>query len=151
MKNEDVLDLVEQCNIGEGIELVSDKAYLFNQKFRENRCGKIEYVEEEIIVLVESGIKVGGIYRMGSVDIHVVIKEKYRGQHILSDFLKTGIIGEIWPENTSVELCDVYTQAEYDKKRHLAELCHMSIKNEKQIEDRLAFYEECKRKYAKKE
>lgn len=149
MTNEDVLNLVKQCSIKEGIELVPEKAYLFNQKFRENRCGKIEYVEEEMIVLVEAGIKVGGIYRMGSVDIHVVIEEEYRGQHILSSFLKTGIIGEIWPENTSVELCGVYTQAEYDKKRHLAELCHMSIKNEKEIEDRLAFYEECKRKYDK--
>lgn len=149
MTNEGVLDLVKQCNIEEGIELVPGKAYLFNQKFREDRCGKIEYIEKEIIVLVKSGIKVGGIYRMGSVDIHVVIKEKYRGQHILSDFLKTGIIGELWPENTSVELCDVYTQAEYDKKRYLAELCHMSIKNEKQIEDRLAFFEECKRKHEK--
>lgn len=149
MTNEDVLDLVKQCNIEEGIELVPNKAYLFNKKFREVRCGKIEYIEEEIIVLVESGIKVGGIYRMGSVDIHVVIEEKYRGQHILSNFLKTGIIGEIWPENTSVKLCGVYTQAEYDKKRHLAELCQMSIKNEKEIEDRLAFYEECKRKYKK--
>ena len=149
MTNEEVLNLVKQCSIKKGIELVPEKAYLFNQKFRENRCGKIEYVEEEIIVLVEAGMKVGGIYRMGSVDIHVVIEEEYQDQHILSNFLKTGIIGEIWPENTSVELCGVYTQAEYDKKRHLAELCHMSIKNEKEIEDRLAFYEECKRKYEK--
>ncbi len=147
MKNEEVLDLVKQCDIEEGRELVPGKAYLYNKKFREVRCGKIEYIDEEIIVLVESGIKVGGIYRMGTIDIHIVIDEKYRGQHIMSNFLKTGIIGKIWPENTSVELCDVYSQAEYDKKRYLAELCHMSIKNKKEIEDRLAFFEECKRNY----
>lgn len=108
---------------------------------------RVEYNREEIIVLVESGIKVGGIYRMESVDIHVVIKEKYRGQHILSNFLKTDIIEKIWPENTSVELCGVYTQVEYDKKKYLAQLCHMSIKNEKEIEKRLKYIEECKKKY----
>ena len=32
-----------------------------------------------------------------------------------------------------VEWCGVYTQAEYDKKRLLAELCHMSIKIEKKL------------------
>lgn len=147
MKNEEVLDLVKQCDIEEGKELVPGKAYLYNKKFREVRCGEIEYIDEEIIVLIESGVKVGGIYRMGTVDIHVVIDEKYRGQHIMSNFLKTGLIEKIWPENRSVELCGVYSQAEYDKKRYLAELCHMSIKNKKEIEDRLAFYEECKRNY----
>ena len=40
MTNEDVLNLVKQCSIKEGIELVPEKAYLFNQKFREKRCGK---------------------------------------------------------------------------------------------------------------
>lgn len=147
MTNEDILELVKQCDIEDGKELVLNKAYLYNRKFRENRCGRIEYVEEEIIVLVESGVKVGGIYRMGFEDIHVVIEEKYRGRHILSNFLRTGILGEVWPENTSVKLCGVYSKVEYDKKRHLAELCHMSINNEKEIEDRLAFLEECRRKY----
>lgn len=135
MTDKGVLDLVEQCNIEEGIELVPGKAYLFKQKFCENYFGKVEYVEEEIIILTKSGIKAGGIYRMGPVDVHWVIIEEYRGQHILSDFLKTDIIREIWPENTSTELCGVDTQDEYDKKRYLAELCHMSIKNEEQIEN----------------
>ena len=147
MKNEDVLDLVKQCNLSEGEELIPRKAYLFNKKFREFVGERIEYNSEEIIVLVESEIKVGGIYRMGSVDIHVVMEEKYRGQHILSNFLKTGTIGKIWPENTSVELCGVYTQEEYDKKKYLAQLCHMSIKNEQEIEKRVTYIEECKKKY----
>lgn len=147
MKNEEVIDLVKQCDLSEGKELIPGKAYLFNKKFREFVGGRIEYNREEIIVLVESGIKVGGIYRMGSVDIHIVMEEKYEGQHILSNFLKTNIIEKIWPENTSVELCGVYTQAEYDKKKYLAQLCHMSIKNEKEIEKRLKYIEECKKKY----
>ena len=59
--------------------------------------------------LSKGGIKVGGIYRMGSYDIHMVMDERFEGQHIMSDFLKAGIINDIWPENTSVELCGVYT------------------------------------------
>ena len=147
MRNEDVLDLVKQCDLSEGKELIYGKAYLFDKKFREFVGERIEYNREEIIVLVESGIKAGGIYRMGAEDLHAVIEAKYRGQHILSNFLKSGIIGKIWPENTSVTLCDVYTQEEYDKKKHLAELSHMSIKNEKEIEKWLTYFEECKKKY----
>lgn len=68
---------------------------------------------EEIIVLIRNGIKVGGIYRTGSVDIHIVINERYREKHIMSALLKKGIIQEIWSENKSVELCNVYTLSEY--------------------------------------
>jgi len=147
MRNEDVLDLVRRCKIQEGEELVRDEAYLVNKRFRYNSSGRTYYENEEIIILVNNGIKVGGIYRMGDVDIHIVMDEKYRGQHIMSDFLKKGIIEKIWPENKSVELCGVYTRAEYEKKRYLAELCHMSIKNEQEIEDRLSYFDECRKKY----
>lgn len=144
MTNEDVLYLVRRCKLNKGVELIPDNAYLFNRKFWHRIRGKIlpyrEY--EEIIVLVKDGIKVGGIYRMSSYDIHVVMKKKYEGQGILSSFLKTGIINEIWPENKSVKLCDVHTRAEYEKKKYLAKLCHMEIKNADEIEKYLSCFKE---------
>ena len=142
MTNEDVLSMVRRCKLNKGKELIPNNAYLFNKKFWHRIHGKIlpyrEY--EEIIVLVKNGIKVGGIYRMGSIDIHAVMKKKYEGQGILSGFLKTGILNEIWPENKSVELCGVYTRAEYEKKKYLAKLCHMEIKNADEIERYLSYF-----------
>lgn len=129
MTHEELLDIVRRCDLRRGEELVPGKAYLFNRKFKRQVEGENYYDQLEIIVLVKDEVKVGGILRMGTLDIHCVVKEKYRGQHILSDFCKTGIIGKIWPENTSTEICDVYTKEEYEKKKHIADLLNMTIKN----------------------
>lgn len=141
MTNDDVFNMIRRCNIRDGEELIPGNAYLFNKKFKRNINGRISYKQEELIVLVKNGIKVGGIYRMGSYDIHVVIDERFEGQHIMSDFLRTGIISEIWPENTSVELCGVYTRDEFDKKKHLANLCNMTVRNEDKIEKYLSYFD----------
>ena len=73
MKNEDVLELIRQCDLKEGEVLIPGKAYLFNKRFSHNQPGE----KEEIIVLTKNEIKVGGIYRMGSYDIHVVMEKRY--------------------------------------------------------------------------
>lgn len=142
MSNDDVLDLVRQCDLQKGNVLVPGEAYWFKQAFQIRVSGSIRFAEEEIIVLVWHGVKVGGIYRMGFEDIHWVINEKYRGKHILSNFLKKGIIEDIWPENESVKLCGIYFREDYEKKKYLARLCHMSIRNEAEIEEKLARMEQ---------
>ena len=139
MRNEDILRLINRCNIENGLVLIEGHAYLFNLKRRQHCGNRYEYVTDEIIVLFKNGEKVGGIYRMGSYDLHWVIKKKYQGQHILSDFLRTEILNKVWPENKSVEICDVYTRADYDKKKHLALLAGMAIKNEDKIESFLTY------------
>lgn len=121
---------------------MSGKAYLFKRRFKSSDSGKIEYKLEEIIVLTDKGIKVGGIYRMGSYDLHCVIKDKYRGQHILSDFCKQGIIGKIWPENKSVELVGCLAKDEYEMKKHITSLLNLTIRNEKEIEERIMMFPE---------
>lgn len=140
MTNENVLDIVRRCDIRDGEELVPDEAYLFNRRFLMRSPQKTYFEQVEIIVLVKNGIKVGGIYRMGTYDIHCVIDRKYRNQHIMSDFFKSGIIQEIWSENKSVKLCGVDTRDEYNKKKYLAGLCDLAIKNEEEIEKHLAFF-----------
>lgn len=146
MKNEDVLNLVQRCRLKSGKVLIPNKAYLFKRKFLTRVGFKFYNNEEEIIVLVKDGKKVGGIYRMGAYDIHCVLHEKYRNQHIMSDFLKSGIIREIWPENKSVELCGVYTREEYEKKKYLASLLGMTVKNADKIEGFLSYVDEKRKK-----
>ncbi len=142
MKNEEILDIVRRCDLIDGEELVPGEAYLFNRKFRRKNLGRIHYEQIEIIVLVKNGVKAGGIYRMGSYDIHCVIDDKYKGQHIMSNFCKKGIIPEIWPENKSVELVDVDTRKEYNKRKHLTSLSGLAIRNEEDIEKILSYYQQ---------
>jgi hypothetical protein len=140
MKNEDILDIVRRCDLIEGEELVPGEAYLFNRKFRMQISGKTYYEQVEIIVLVKNGVKVGGIYRMGSHDIHCVIDDKYIGEHLMSNFSKKGIIEKIWPENKSVELVNVNTREEYNKRKYLASLSGLEIRNEEEIEKWLSYF-----------
>ena len=140
MKNEDILDIVRRCDLIEGEELVPGEAYLFNRKFRMQISGKTYYEQVEIIVLVKNGVKVGGIYRMGSLDIHCVIDDKYIGEHLMSNFSKKGIIEKIWPENKSVELVNVNTREEYNKRKYLASLSGLEIRNEEEIEKWLSYF-----------
>ena len=134
MTNENILDLVRRCNLKFGIELIPNESYLFNRNFRIQVSDKARFVNVEIIVLVKNKVKVGGIYRMGHYDMHWVIDEQHQGQHILSDFLRTGIIKEIWTENTSVTLEKTHLRKEYNKKKYLAKLCGMTVRNQKEIE-----------------
>lgn len=126
MTNEDILDELEYCDISQSKELVPGEAYLFKDYF--DKWG-------DFLVLLKDNIKVGGIYRMGDWDMHVVLKEEYRGQHILSNFLKKGIIKKIWPKIKAVDICDVVSQEEFDKKKYLVGLCNMKIRNEQTILD----------------
>ena len=91
-------------------------------------------------MLVKNGVKVGGIYRMGSHDIHCVIDDKYIGEHLMSNFSKKGIIEKIWPENKSVELVNVNTREEYNKRKYLASLSGLEIRNEEEIEKWLSYF-----------
>ena len=150
MTNEDIFDLIRQCQIPEGRELIPGKAYHFDRKFdvKVSYSGgyRIEKIQSELIVLVEDGVKVGAIYRMGDVDIHIVIDKKYQGRHIMSDFLRTGIINQLWPKIRSVKLCGVYTRRDYEKKKHLVQLCHLTIRNAEEIEKHLQWIDKCKKR-----
>ncbi len=77
---------------------------------------------------------------MGFSDLHCVIEEEYRNQHIMSDFLKKGVIEKVWSENKSVELVQVYKRDDYNKRKYLASLSGLSIRNEEEIEARLFRY-----------
>jgi len=124
MTNEDILDEIDYCDLAKSKELSPGEAYLFKNYFG---------YECDLLVFVKDGIKVGGIYRMGNWDMHIIIREEYRNQHILSNFLKKGIIKKIWPKIKAVDLCDIDSQDTFEKKKYLVGLCNMTIRNEKTI------------------
>ena len=58
----------------------------------------------------------------------------------MSNFSKKGIIEKIWPENKSVELVNVNTREEYNKRKYLASLSGLAIRNEEEIEKWLSYF-----------
>lgn len=137
MTNETLLILIDRCRIDEGKELVPGVAYLFDRVFLEPYADSRKHrARHEIIILLYQGKKVGAILRYGHYDIQWTVKEKYQGKHILSDFLRLNILKKIWPENTETELADVWNPQDYQKKRHLAELAGLCIKNLDLLESR---------------
>lgn len=134
MTNNELLRKINKCNILECTELVPNKAYLYKKKCKPQIVENMWCEEEQMIILVENGVKVGGIYRMGFNDLHWIIKKEFQNQGILSSFLKLGLINKIWPENKSVTLCGITSTEDYKKKEYLANLSGMIIKNKLKLE-----------------
>ena len=136
MTNEGIKEFINLCNLDLCEELIPNSAYYYNPPNEDKDS------TSEMIILVKDNVRVGGINLAFGPDIHIYMKDQYRGQHIMSLFLKTGLINKKWPQVTSTKLCEVYTQEEYDKKRYLASLCNLSIQNSVQIEKLLSYIEQ---------
>ena len=114
-----------------------------------NKCKKIKrniyYIQKEIVsqgkkrgqyeflVLIQNGIKCGIILRCGTVDLHWYVFKKYRGQSILSNALRTGIINELWPENKEITCCydnEIDKYSKYCMTKHLADLANLELKGD---------------------
>ena len=100
MKTETLNRILSQCDISKGVVLIPGKAvYIKKRSLLKNNKGKIYRSEcYEYIVLLHEGKRVGGIHFYGNHDLHLVIFKKYRGQHFMSSFLKTGWIRKIKPD-----------------------------------------------------
>ena len=139
LTKEEVFGLMRRCEIEKGKELVPGEAYLFKRKFLMKYGAKKCFETHELIVLTKDGDKAGVLYRVGSWNIFLVMKPEYEGQHIMSNFLKTGIIKKIWPEITAVSVYEQQSQEEYDKRKHMAQLCHLPIRDQEWVEELLAY------------
>lgn len=130
MKNETLLSLIERCRIADGVELIAGTAYLFDQRFRIPVINSHDCIERyEIIILLYHNHKAGAILRCGDADVHWTVKERYQGKHILSDFLRSGVLKSVWPTNIQTDLSGIESRADYQKKKHLAELAGLRITN----------------------
>lgn len=86
--------------------------------------------EYEFLVIAENGVKQAIILRCDDVDLHWYVLKKWRGQHVLSDSLRTGVIGAVWPENTKVTCCYNYDdnrEEKYSMTKHLADIAGLIL------------------------
>lgn len=130
---------LDQCQ-----EIIPDQIYYIKKKVRTQiyrnlkRCyDKHEY---EFLIIASNNIKQAIILRCGDMDLHWFVLRKYRGQHILSNALRTGVIQQVWPENKFITCAygwdgegeDEDYQTKLAKTKHLAEIANLTILTDKE-------------------
>lgn len=106
--------------------IVAERKYSF-----ETELEHPGYLECEFLVITEQNIKKAIIYNCNNEDLHWYVFTKWRGKHILSNALRTGIIREVWPDIESVTYC-CYSwedkQAKLAMTEHLASLAGLTLR-----------------------
>ena len=136
MTNEKLQYVLEnQIELDECIEIKKNHIYYIKKEVSqtfvdENKEKCIIENEYEFIVIAEDGEKKGIILRCGDVDLHWFVLEKYRGQHVLSNALRTGVIKRLWSDNKKVTCCYDYgedVEDKYNMTAHLAEIAGLEL------------------------
>ena len=135
MTDERLRSVLERIDINECEEIIDDYIYYCNIPVKQ-RCyrgdGSFQYVtnEYEFLVITDRGKKQAIILRCGYSDLQWHVLRKCRGKHVLSNALRTGVLREVWPENTKVTCCYNYyddTKEKYSMTKHLAEMAGLIL------------------------
>jgi len=137
MKDEQLKSVLARIDLNECDEIIKNHIYYSKRPVRQ-RCyrgdGSFRYIndEYEFLIIAENGEKQAIILRCGYVDLHWYVLRKWRNRHILSDALRTGVIQEIWPENTRITCCYNYDddrEQKYNTTKHLADIAGLSLED----------------------
>lgn len=85
----------------------------------------------EFLVIAPGGIKKGIILRCDNIDLHWYVYKKHRGEKVLSNALRTGVLRKVWPKNKTITCCYEWKDNKKDKyemTKHLAEIAGLKIK-----------------------
>ena len=135
MTDESLRSVLERIDINECEEVIDDYIYYCNIPVKQ-RCyrgdGSFQYVtdEYEFWVITDRGKKQVIILRCGYSDLQWHVLRKCRGKHVLSNALRTGVLREVWPENTKVTCCYNYyddPKEKYSMTKHLAEIAGLIL------------------------
>lgn len=139
MNDEKLKSILESTDLHECEPIINDYIYYCKKpiKSRASRSdGTYGYsVEEhEFLIIANHNEKQGIILRCGTTDLHWLVLRKWRNQHVLSDALRTGVIHNIWPENTTISCCYSWRDKMVDRPqkyamtKHLAALAGLNMK-----------------------
>ena len=135
MTDEQLKSVLGRIDISECEEIIENYIYYIKMPVRQ-RCscsggGYSYYTNKyEFLVIAENGVKQAIILRCDDIDLHWHVLKKWRGQHVLSNALRTGVIGEVWPENTKVTCCYNYDdnrEEKYSMTKHLADIAGLIL------------------------
>ena len=139
MTNEELSYILRSLTLDE-CEFIEGNAYYIKKSIKQMvyNCDIGKEVpncsEYEFLVIAENGIKKAIILNCGNTDLHWYVLKKWRGMHILSDFLRTGIIKEVWPDIKTVTCCNERNENKenkYQMTKHLASLAGLAISEDK--------------------
>ena len=135
MRDESLKAVLNRININECEEIIKDYIYYCNIPVKQ-RCyrgdGSFSYItdEYEFLVIADRGEKQAIILRCGYQDLHWYVLRKWRNKHVLSDALRTGVLKEVWSENTKITCCYSYSdnpKEKYNMTKHLADIAGLVL------------------------
>lgn len=135
MTDERLKSVLERIDISVCEEIIDDYIYYCNIPVKQ-RCyrgdGSFYYVTEEyeFLVIADRGEKQAIILRCGYADLQWHVLRKWRGKSVLSNALRTGVLREVWPENTKVTCCYNYyddPEEKYSLTKHLADIAGLVL------------------------
>ena len=137
MRDEKLREILLKINLEDCKEVIPNHLYHINYCLKQRVYGEsgkytYDYATYEFIVIAKDRIKQAIILRCGYEDLHWHVLKKYRGMHVLSNALRTGIIAMMWPENKSVTCCCNYYEdyeTKYEMTKHLADLAGLRMAN----------------------
>ncbi|MBR2919174.1 MAG: hypothetical protein IKC29_03855 [Clostridia bacterium] len=127
--------LKDQINLDDCEEIEPNNLYYIRAKVKQRVYnGDSTYYysnhEYEFIVIAENGVKKAIILRCGTIDLQWHVLKEWRGKHILSNALRTGIINKVWPDNKEITCCydigDDY-ESKYNMTQHLANIAGLKL------------------------
>lgn len=136
MRNEQLKYLLDKFDLQDCTPIIDNYIYYIKTPVKQ-RCscsgGRYVYVTnvDEFLIIAENGVKQAIILRCGESDLHWYVLRPWRKQHVLSNALRTGVIREVWPENTSITCCCSYEDNYLIKRRmtmHLAEIAGLELR-----------------------
>lgn len=137
MRDEQLKAVLDRIDINECDEIIENYIYYSKRPIKQ-RCyrgdGSFCYVEDEyeFLIVVEDGEKKAIILRCGYVDLHWYVLRKWRNKQVLSNALRTGVLQDIWPENTKVTCCYSYNdnrEQKYNMTKHLADIAGLTLED----------------------
>ena len=116
MRNEVLSELIRTIDITSTTVLKENEVLLVHVPTKDGNI-------DEFIILLDNGVRVGGIYIMGDFDVHIYTLEEHRNKGYMSKFFKSRILNEIRPKLTSISCEDDFCYGTtYPKVQHLAEI-----------------------------
>lgn len=139
MTNKKLESILKGIDLDQCEEIIPGQIYYVKKTIKtqiyRNLKKTYDIYDYEFLVIASNGVKQAIILRCGEEDLHWFVLRKYRGQHILSNALRTDVIHKVWPENKTITCsynwggegeCEGY-DTKYKKTQHLANIANVKL------------------------
>ena len=139
MTNKKLESILKGIDLDQCQEIIPDQIYYIKKTVRtqiyRNLKKTYDIYEYEFLIIASNGVKQAIILRCSEEDLHWLVLRKYRGQHVLSNALRTGVIHKVWSNNKTITCAYNWDgegeDDEYEEKlaktRHLADIANLEV------------------------